>query len=82
MQLKVVFPNKYTPRERIFLVTLLRTFLLPQVRSRKYYQGTFKESTLADFFPDREIDLKNLTDLLLGCKVFCVGSDENNVALN
>ena len=82
MQLKVVFPNKYTPRERIFLVTLLRTFLLPQVRSQKYYQGTFKESTLADFFPDREIDLKNLTDLLLGCKVFCVGSDENNVALN
>lgn len=82
MQLKVVFPNKYTPRERIFLVTLLRTFLLPQVRSRKYYQGTFKESTLADFFPDREIDLKNLTDLLLGCKVFCVGSDENNVTLN
>lgn len=82
MQLKVVFPNKYTPRERIFLVTLLRTFLLPQVRSRKCYQGTFKESTLADFFPDREIDLKNLTDLLLGCKVFCVGSDENNVALN
>lgn len=82
MQLKVVFPNKYTPRERIFLVTLLRTFLLPQVRSRKCYQGTFKESTLADFFPDREIDLKNLTDLLLGCRVFCVGSDENNVALN
>lgn len=82
MQLKVVFPNKYTPRERIFLVTLLHTFLLPQVRSQKYYQGTFKESTLADFFPDREIDLKNLTDLLLGCKVFCVGSDENNVALN
>lgn len=82
MQLKVVFPNKYTPRERIFLVTLLRTFLLPQVRSRKCYQGTFKESTLADFFPDREIDLKNLTNLLLGCKVFCVGSDENNVALN
>lgn len=82
MQLKVVFPNKYTPRERIFLVTLLRTFLLPQVRSQKYYQGTFKESTLADFFPNREIDLKNLTDLLLGCKVFCVVSDENNVALN
>lgn len=82
MQLKVVFPNKYTSRERIFLVTLLRTFLLPQVRSRKCYQGTFKESTLADFFPDREIDLKNLTDLLLGGKVFCVGSDENNVALN
>lgn len=82
MQLKVVFPNKYTPRERIFLVTLLRTFLLPQVRSQKYYQGTFKESTLADFFPNREIDLKKLTDLLLGCKVFCVVSDENNVALN
>lgn len=82
MQLKVVFPNKYAPRERIFLVTLLRTFLLSQVRSRKCYQGTFKESTLADFFPDREINLKNLTDLLLGCKVFCVGSDENNVALN
>ena len=79
MQLKVVFPNKYTPRERIFLVTLLRTFLLPQVRSRKCYQGTFKESTLADFFPDREIDLKNLTDLLLGCKVFCTGDDINNV---
>lgn len=34
------------------------------------------------FFPDREIDLKNLTDLLFGGKVFCVGSDENNVALN
>lgn len=82
MQLKVVFPNKYAPRERIFLVTLLRTFLLPQVRSRKCYQVTFKESALADFFPDREIDLKNLTDLLLGCKVFCVGSDENNVTLN
>ena len=82
MQLKVVFLNKYTPRERILLVTLLRTFLLPQFRSRKCYQGTFKESTLADFFSDREIDLKNLTDLLLGCKVFCVGSDENNVALN
>ena len=82
MQLKVVFPNKYTPRERIFLVTLLRTFLLPQVRSRKYYQGTFKESTLADFFPDREIDLKNLTDLLFDCKVFCAWSDENNVVLN
>ena len=82
MQLKVVFLNKYTPRERILLVTLLRTFLLPQFRSRKCYQGTFKESTLADFFSDRKIDLKNLTDLLLGCKVFCVGSDENNVALN
>lgn len=79
MQLKIVFPNKYTPRERIFLVTLLRTFLLPQVRSRKYYQGTFKESTLADFFPDRKIDRKNLTDLLFGCKVFCTGSDINNV---
>ena len=65
MQLKVVFLNKYTPRERILLVTLLRTFLLPQFRSRKCYQGTFKESTLADFFSDWKIDLKNLTDLLL-----------------
>lgn len=79
MQLKVVFPNKYTSCERIFLVTLLRTFLLPQARSQKYYQGTFKKSTLADFFPDREINLKNLTDLLLGCKVFCTGDDINNV---
>lgn len=79
MQLKVVFPNKYTSCERIFLVTLLRTFLLPQARSQKYYQGTFKKSTLADFFPDREINLKKLTDLLLGCKVFCTGDDINNV---
>ena len=82
MQLKVVFSNKYTPCERIFLVTLLRTFLLPQARSRKCYQGTFKKSVLANQFPDREINLKNLTDLLFGGKVFCVGSDENNVALN
>lgn len=82
MQLKVVFPNKYTPCERIFLVTLLRTFLLPQVRSRKCYQLTFKKSVLTNQFPDRKIDLKNLTDLLLGCKVFCAGSDENNVVLN
>lgn len=82
MQLKVVFPNKYTPCERIFLVTLLRTFLLPQAKSRKYYQGTFKKSALANQFPDLKIDLQNLTDLLLGCRVFCVGSDENNVALN
>lgn len=79
MQLKVVFLNKYTPRERVFLVTLLRTFLLPQAKSRKYYQGTFKKSTLADFFPDREINLHKLTDLLFGCKVFCTGSDINNV---
>lgn len=82
MQLKVVFSNKYTSCERIFLVTLLRTFLLPQARSRKYYQGTFKKSVLANQFPDLKIDLKNLTDLLLGCKVFCVASDENNVVLN
>ena len=82
MQLKVIFSNKYTPCERIFLVTLLRTFLLPQARSRKCYQGTFKKSVLANQFPDRKIDLKNLADLLLGCKVFCVGSDENNVVLN
>ena len=82
MQLKVVFSNKYTSCERIFLVTLLRTFLLPQARSRKYYQGTFKKSTLADFFPDRKINLHKLTDLLLGCKVFCAWSDENNVVLN
>ena len=79
MQLKVVFSNKYTPCERIFLVTLLRTFLLPQARSRKCYQGTFKKSVLANQFPDSEINLKNLTDLLLGCKVFCTGSDINNV---
>lgn len=82
MQLKVVFSNKYTSCERIFLVTLLRTFLLPQARSRKYYQGTFKKSVLANQFPDLKIDLQNLTDLLLGCRVFYVGSDENNVALN
>jgi hypothetical protein len=79
MQLKVVFSNKYTPCERIFLVTLLRTFLLPQARSRKCYQGTFKKSVLANQFPDWEINLKNLTDLLFGCKVFCTGSDINNV---
>ena len=82
MQLKVVFLNKYTPRERILLVTLLRTFLLSQVRSRKCYQLTFKKSVLANQFPDRKINLKNLTDLLFGCKVFCAGSDENNVVLN
>lgn len=82
MQLKVVFSNKYTSCERIFLVTLLRTFLLPQARSRKYYQGTFKKSVLANQFPDLKIDLKNLTDLLLDCKVFCAWSDENNVVLN
>lgn len=82
MQLKVVFSNKYTSCERIFLVTLLRTFLLPQARSRKCYQGTFKKSALANQFPDRKIDLKNLADLLFGCKVFCAGSDENNVVLN
>lgn len=79
MQLKVVFSNKYTPRERIFLVTLLRTFLLPQARSQKCYQLTFKKSVLANEFPDRKIDLQNLTDLLLGCKVFCTGDDINNV---
>ena len=79
MQLKVIFSNKYTPCERIFLVTLLRTFLLPQARSRKCYQGTFKKTVLTNQFPDRKIDLKNLTDLLFGCKVFCTGSDINNV---
>lgn len=82
MQLKVVFLNKYTPCERIFLVTLLRTFLLPQARSQKYYQGTFKKSVLANQFPGLKIDLKNLTDLLFDCKVFCTWSDENNVVLN
>lgn len=82
MQLKVVFSNKYTSCERIFLVTLLRTFLLPQARSQKYYQGTFKKSVLANQFPDLKIDLKNLTDLLFDCKVFCAWSDENNVVLN
>lgn len=79
MQLKVVFPNKYTPCERIFLVTLLRTFLLPQTKSLKCYQLTFKKSVLINQFPDRKIDLKNLADLLLGCKVFCTGNDINNV---
>lgn len=82
MQLKVVFSNKYTSCERIFFVTLLRTFLLPQARSQKYYQGTFKKSVLANQFPDLKIDLKNLTDLLFDCKVFCAWSDENNVVLN
>lgn len=82
MQLKVIFSHKYTSCERIFIVTLLRTFLLSQVRSRKCYQLTFKKSVLANEFPDRKIDLQNLTDLLFGCKVFCAGSDENNVALN
>lgn len=82
MQLKVVFSNKYTSCERLFWVTLLRTFLVPQARSQKYYQGTFKKSVLANQFPGLKIDLKNLTDLLFGGKVFCVGSDENNVALN
>lgn len=82
MQLKVVFSNKYTSCERIFLVTLLRTFLLPQARSQKYYHGTFKKSVLANQFPDLKIDLKNLTDLLFDCKVFCAWSDENNVVLN
>lgn len=79
MQLKVVFSNKYTPRERIFLVTLLRTFLLPQARSQKCYQLTFKKTVLTNQFPDRKIDRKNLTDLLFGCKVFCTGIDINNV---
>lgn len=79
MQLKVVFSNKYTSCERIFLVTLLRTFLLPQARSQKYYQLAFKKSVLTNQFPDRKIDLKNLADLLFGCKVFCTGSDINNV---
>lgn len=82
MQLKVIFSHKYTSCERIFIVTLLHTFLLSQVRSRKCYQLTFKKSVLANEFPDRKIDLQNLTDLLFGCKVFCAGSDENNVALN
>lgn len=79
MQLKVIFSNKYTPCERIFLVTLLRTFLLPQARSRKCYQLTFKKTVLTNQFPDRKIDRKNLTDLLFCCKVFCTGSDINNV---
>lgn len=79
MQLKVIFSNKYTSCERIFLVTLLRTFLLPQARSRKCYQLTFKKTVLTNQFPDRKIDRKNLTDLLFGCKVFCTGSDINNV---
>ena len=82
MRLKVVFSNKYTSCERLFLVTLLRTFLVPQARSQKYYQGTFKKSVLANQFPGLKIDLKNLTDLLFDCKVFCAWSDENNVALN
>lgn len=82
MQLKVIFSNKYTSCERIFLVTLLRTFLLPQARSQKYYQWTFKKSVLANQFPGLKIDLKNLTDLLFDCKVFCTWSDENNVVLN
>ena len=82
MQLKVVFSNKYTSCERIFLVTLLRIFLLPQARARKCYQGTFKKSVLANQFPDLKIDLKNLTDLLFDCRVFCAGSDENNVLKN
>lgn len=43
MRLKVVFSNKYTSCERLFLVTLLRTFLVPQARSQKYYQLTFKK---------------------------------------
>lgn len=79
MQLKVIFSHKYTSCERIFLVTLLRTFLLPQAKSQKCYQLTFKKSVLANEFPDRKIDLQNLTDLLLGCKVFCTGDDINNV---
>lgn len=79
MRLKVVFSNKYTSCERLFLVTLLRTFLVPQARSQKYYQGTFKKSALANQFPGLEIDLKKLTDLLFDCKVFCTWSDENNV---
>lgn len=79
MQLKVVFPNKYTSCERLFLVTLLRTFLVPQARSQKCYQVTFKKSVLTNQFPDRKIDRKKLTDLLLGCKVFCTGIDINNV---
>lgn len=82
MQLKVIFSNKYTSCERIFLVTLLRIFLLPQARARKCYQGTFKKSVLANQFPDLKIDLKNLTDLLFDCRVFCAGSDENNVLKN
>lgn len=79
---KSYFLHKYTSCERIFIVTLLRTFLLSQVRSRKCYQLTFKKSVLTNQFPDRKINLKNLTDLLFGCKVFCAGSDENNVVLN
>lgn len=82
MQPAVIFPNNYTPCERIFFVTLLRTFLVPQARSQKYYQGTFKKSVLANQFPGLKIDLKNLTDLLFDCKVFCAWSDENNVVLN
>lgn len=79
MQLKVIFSHKYTSCERIFIVTLLRTFLLSQVGSRKCYQLTFKKTVLTNQFPDRKIDRKNLTDLLFGCKVFCTGSDINNV---
>lgn len=79
MQLKVIFSHKYTSYERIFIVTLLRTFLLSQFRSRKCYQLTFKKSVLTNQFPDWKIDRKNLTDLLFGCKVFCTGSDINNV---
>lgn len=82
MQLKVIFSHKYTSCERIFFVTLLRIFLLPQARARKCYQGTFKKSVLANQFPDLKIDLKNLTDLLFDCRVFCAGSDENNVLKN
>lgn len=79
MQLKVIFSHKYTSCERIFIVTLLRTFLLPQAKSRKCYQGTFKKSALENQFPDLKIDLKNLTNLLLSCKVFFAASDESNV---
>lgn len=79
MQLKVIFPHKYTSCERLFLVTLLRTFLVPQARSQKCYQVTFKKSVLTNQFPDRKIDRKNLIDLLFGCKVFCTGIDINNV---
>ena len=82
MQVKVIFSHKYTSSERIFFVTLLRIFLLPQARARKCYQGTFKKSVLANQFPDLKIDLKNLTDLLFDCRVFCAGSDENNVLKN
>lgn len=78
MQPAVIFPNNYTSCERIFFVTLIRTFLLPQARSRKCYQGTCRISTLTDQFPDREFDLHKLANLLLGGKIFFTKGNENN----